>query len=395
MGMTTIENGRSSADNLREIDWVSQQVKKELDKLNISVGDNFYEKKGDSVEYNMTLVISYLESIKGKSYVEMTKSNSAVMVMAVQIALESKGYDCGKIDGILWKKTKAAIKKFQEKNWFTWKDIDGIPGPKTINKLLEVLWWKSGWVEGDKEKTDKEKIDKVKWKDKKQVKKWSEVDPKDLVDNLPDWWTVEVEGNGIDTSKTGEVQVTLIVKVGEETRTINVIVVVVVEITEENKNDDRNDNGDKEKKKGDNPGDKDEVDDGVEEHRDLTYWKEMCAVVDNLPNGSQLIIKDREELKKFGPNLYDKYDDNYFKQYSLALYYHRGTSTADKGLDITSVNRIPWPLFGVNVKYKDLSIPGSYGGMMMSPIAECLFVEINKNEENNVKWECENPWPYK
>jgi hypothetical protein len=52
-------------------------------------------------------------------------------------------------------------------------------------------------------------------------------------------------------------------------------------------------------------------------------------------------------------------------------------------------------LFGVNVKYKDLSIPGSYGGMMMSPIAECLFVEINKNEENNVKWECENPWPYK
>ncbi len=343
----------------------------------------------------MTLVISYLESIKGKSYVEMTKSNSAVMVMAVQIALESKGYDCGKIDGILWKKTKAAIKKFQEKNWFTWKDIDGIPGPKTINKLLEVLWWKSGWVERDKEKTDKEKIDKVKWKDRKQVKKWSKVDPKDLVDNLPDWWTVEVEGNGIDTTKTGEVQVTLIVKVGEETRTINVIVVVVVEITEENKNDDRNDNGDKEKKKGDNPGDKDEVDDGVEEHGDLTYWKEMCAVVDNLPNGSQLIIKDREELKKFGPDLYRKYDDNYFKQYSLALYYHRGTSTADKGLDITSVNRIPWPLFGVNVKYKDLSIPGSYGGMMMSPIAECLFVEINKNEENNVKWECENPWPYK
>jgi hypothetical protein len=67
----------------------------------------------------------------------------------------------------------------------------------------------------------------------------------------------------------------------------------------------------------------------------------MCAVVDNLPNGSQLIIKDREELKKFGPDLYRKYDDNYFKQYSLALYYHRGTSTADKGLDITSVNRIP------------------------------------------------------
>ncbi len=51
--MTTVENGRSSADNLREIDWVSQQVKKELDKLNISVGYNFYEKKGDSVEYNI------------------------------------------------------------------------------------------------------------------------------------------------------------------------------------------------------------------------------------------------------------------------------------------------------------------------------------------------------
>jgi hypothetical protein len=122
----------------------------------------------------------------------------------------------------------------------------------------------------------------------------------------------------------------------------------------------------------------------------LKYWKLNCNKVENLSNGSKLIIKSRDELMKFGPNLYDKYDDNYFRYHSLALYYYQRTNTADQWLDITSVTRIPWPMFWVDVKYKSLTKPGAIWGAMMWAV-ECLFVEINKNEENNVNWRNESP----
>ena len=54
--------------------------------------------------------------------------------MAVQIALEERGIDVGKVDGIFGAGTRAAVRTFQEENKI---NADGLPGPQTIAKLLE------------------------------------------------------------------------------------------------------------------------------------------------------------------------------------------------------------------------------------------------------------------
>ena len=95
-------------------------------------------KKEDKVRY----CIFYLELVVGvESYQEMMKENSYTIIKSVQYLLNKLWYDCGKVDGILvtkWKntsKTMEAVKRFQENNWLA---VDGLPGPNTIKKLLEV-----------------------------------------------------------------------------------------------------------------------------------------------------------------------------------------------------------------------------------------------------------------
>lgn len=55
-------------------------------------------------------------------------------VKTAQTLLNSKGYDCGKVDGIFGKDTLAAVKKFQRNNGLV---DDGIVGAKTWSKLQE------------------------------------------------------------------------------------------------------------------------------------------------------------------------------------------------------------------------------------------------------------------
>lgn len=50
----------------------------------------------------------------------------------IQGRLNNLGFDCGKVDGIIGPKTKAAIKRFQEQHGLI---VDGIAGPKTQAKL--------------------------------------------------------------------------------------------------------------------------------------------------------------------------------------------------------------------------------------------------------------------
>ncbi len=61
-------------------------------------------------------------------------SASSKVIKKVQKALNELGYDCGKADGILGKKTKAALKKFQEDNELK---VDGIIG-KQVKKALNI-----------------------------------------------------------------------------------------------------------------------------------------------------------------------------------------------------------------------------------------------------------------
>jgi len=138
-------NYESSLENItEELTWVKKQIQKELTDLQKGVQESqikksFFEKQDKKVVYNIDLVKQYLQSCTQKENLEV---NSAV-VMAVQIALESKWYDVGKIDWLLknskWtlSLTEQAIGKFQKENWLR---VDRIPWRNTVKKILESLW---------------------------------------------------------------------------------------------------------------------------------------------------------------------------------------------------------------------------------------------------------------
>ena len=129
--MGNFEAFSQESSEIKEIDWVQQQVKAELQDLQ---KESFYTTWEDGkVNYDMDAVKNYLTTIKQKNWSDLTSKNSSAWIMAVQIALEKRGIDVGKVDGIFGAGTKAAVKKFQEENKIS---ADGLPGPQTIAKLL-------------------------------------------------------------------------------------------------------------------------------------------------------------------------------------------------------------------------------------------------------------------
>lgn len=158
----------SSLDNItEELAWVKKQIKRELSDLQKNVQESqiketFFEKKENTVIYHMDLVKQYLQSCVQKDEFQI---NSAV-VMAVQIALESKWYEVWKIDWLLkntkWtlSMTEQAIRKFQKENWLR---IDWVPWRNTVKKILEKLW--NVPVEAKKPEKKEDKKENPKWKD--------------------------------------------------------------------------------------------------------------------------------------------------------------------------------------------------------------------------------------
>ena len=129
--MENFEAFSQDSSEIKEIDWVKQQVKAELHDLQ---KESFYSTWDDGkVNYDMGAVTKYLTTIKKKDWSELTSKNSSAWIMAVQIALEERGIDVGKVDWIFGAGTKAAVKTFQEKNGIS---ADGLPGPQTIARLL-------------------------------------------------------------------------------------------------------------------------------------------------------------------------------------------------------------------------------------------------------------------
>ena len=97
--------------------------------------------------------VKTLEDIVTKGKI-IKKGNSGDIVNLVQQSLLDLKYDIGgtEPDGKFGPKTKAAVMKFQKDNRLT--DIDGIVGPKTAQKMKDVLFNKSKEVkniESDKE----------------------------------------------------------------------------------------------------------------------------------------------------------------------------------------------------------------------------------------------------
>ena len=157
--MGSTENFHSK-ENIRENlpDWVKEQIRDWLNNLSQNVEEtaevksetenqtqnlaveSFYSINGDQVEYNMDAVKSYLNSLKDQKWVNLNSKNTTAWIMAVQIALESNGYDVGTIDWFLWGWTKAGVERFQQENGLK---VDWLPGKETISKLLNVLNWES------------------------------------------------------------------------------------------------------------------------------------------------------------------------------------------------------------------------------------------------------------
>ena len=138
--MGNFEAFSQDSTEIKEIDWVQQQVKAELQDLQ---KESFYSTWEDGkVNYDMEAVKNYLTTIQQKNWSELTSKNSSAWIMAVQIALEKRGIDVGKVDGIFGAGTRAAVRTFQEKNGIT---ADGLPGSQTIAKLLEWGDKQSEW----------------------------------------------------------------------------------------------------------------------------------------------------------------------------------------------------------------------------------------------------------
>ena len=173
--MGNFEAFSQESSEIKEIDWVQQQVKAELQDLQ---KESFYTTWEDGkVNYDMDAVKNYLTTIQQKNWSELTSKNSSAWIMAVQIALEERGIDVGKVDGIFGAGTRAAVRTFQEKNGIR---ADGLPGPQTIARLLEWEDKKTEW--GDKKTEWEDK--KTEWEDKKP--EWGDKNP-EWEDKNPEW----------------------------------------------------------------------------------------------------------------------------------------------------------------------------------------------------------------
>ena len=162
--MGNFEAFSQDSTEIKETDWVKQQVMAELQDLQ---KESFYTTWEDGkVNYDMEAVKNYLTTIQQKNWSDLTSKNSSAWIMAVQIALEERGIDVGKVDGIFGAGTRAAVRTFQEKNGIT---ADGLPGPQTIAKLLEWEDKKPEWEDEKKEWEDEKKEwgdKKTEWEDK-------------------------------------------------------------------------------------------------------------------------------------------------------------------------------------------------------------------------------------
>ena len=221
-------NNQSSSENLRKVVWVDKQTEEALNKLWTDTEKKFYEEDSEKkvITYKMEVVKQYLtllyEKVKDienprEAWNKLVEEwNTSAWIMAVQIALESlwnPAYDVGKIDGIYWKDTKKAVENFQKDNDLT---PDGAPWRDTIKVLLEKMWWA---IEQEDE------FENVKVKEEQEVPA-EEVKPEDLVEWIPEGWSAEFkDGKWVDKTKEWEEQeVTVIVKIGDKTKEIVIIV---------------------------------------------------------------------------------------------------------------------------------------------------------------------------
>lgn len=96
-----------------------------------------YDASGETTDTGSTVTPSTPadDATGDEVYTMQTQKNGSKGTQAkvLQFLLNAKGYDCGKVDGIVGKNTVAAVKAFQKANGL---NADGIVGAKTWAKLL-------------------------------------------------------------------------------------------------------------------------------------------------------------------------------------------------------------------------------------------------------------------
>ena len=131
---------RTQVNNNSE-EFSSRVDKHAVEYINHAAGNNkFMERKEDgSYSYNLTKAKAYLATLKDKrrdDFKILRWNEEKAWIAAVQIVLNNVWWNEHKIpvDGLKWRKTEEALKKYQKTHGLT---PDGQPGPKTIWKLIE------------------------------------------------------------------------------------------------------------------------------------------------------------------------------------------------------------------------------------------------------------------
>lgn len=100
------------------------------------LGSYHYHCGGNPAHLHKNGVCPYSSKASTKKATTSSKKSStstkSADIKKTQQKLNELGYDCGKADGVMGKKTKAAIKKFQKDKGLT---VDGILGSKTKKAL--------------------------------------------------------------------------------------------------------------------------------------------------------------------------------------------------------------------------------------------------------------------
>ena len=228
----TLKDYELKKDEIREVDWAMVQVQEELKELTSNIespaanetdsaypkaedtnprtkesttesedsttnandksetvenSKSFYEIKEEKATLKMNVVKTYvkklLDKVQDKEWREawnhLKGDNPAAWFMAVQIALRNpalgggnNGYNVWKIDGLLWKDTRAWVVAFQQANQL---EADWFPGKNTLQKIYDILdgnakAWKPWEVKAeDPEKKDEKEKSEVKQDDKTDV----------------------------------------------------------------------------------------------------------------------------------------------------------------------------------------------------------------------------------
>ena len=374
---TVVEVGLTDID-IKEIDWVMKMINEDLN------WKKFYVIEWDIVKINVTVIKEYLMKYKDmerKDFQQEIWSRNYTIILAVQLMLYLRWYTKIKIDWLRWPQTISIIVELQKKYWII---ADGVVWPVTISIIIEIILWikpmplpnpvipvvpvipvepetpvetETQTEEVTETETQTEEVTETETQTEEvtetetQTEEVTETETQTEEVTETETQTEEVTETETQTDEVTETetQTDEVTETETQTEEVTETETQTEEPTEEESDESLNDN--------------------------LGYWRVECDYLakSEYPSENMIITNRQYLLKLWLEELYEKYDDNYFKDHSLAIHYSDLTSTADWWHDITYARRSWRDVF---VGYKDNEPKWEIWWQVMR--GECLYVEINK-----------------